>query len=260
MRILFVGDVVGKPGREAVRRWVPELIREFNVDFAIVNGENSAGGVGATRDTIREIFGAGANAITMGNHTWRKREFVGDIDSLGPVVRPANYPEGTPGKGAHCVELADGRQVGVVNVLGRVYMEPFDCPFAAAKREVKALRRVTKLIVVDVHAEATSEKAALAWSLDGTCTAVVGTHTHVQTADEQILPKGTAFITDVGMTGPQHSAIGVDFEPVLQKFTTGIPAPFTVSKNPPVLNGVIIEADDSDGTAVRIERVVRKGA
>jgi 2',3'-cyclic-nucleotide 2'-phosphodiesterase len=260
MRILFIGDIVGRPGRDAVRRWVPVLRDELGVDIVIANGENSAGGVGATRDTVREILGAGVHAITMGNHTWRKREFVGDIESLGPVVRPANYPEGTPGKGSQCVELDDGRCVGVVNVLGRVYMEPFGCPFEAAEREVKALKHEAKIILVDVHAEATSEKAALGWYLDGMCTAVVGTHTHVPTADEQILPKGTAFITDVGMTGPEHSAIGVDFEPVIYKFTTGIPAPFTVSKNPAILNGVIIEADDSNGSAIRIERVQRKGA
>jgi metallophosphoesterase (TIGR00282 family) len=221
MRILFIGDIVGRPGRAAVRHWVPLLTDELAVDFVIANGENSAGGLGATKDTVCELFGAGVHAITMGNHTWRKKEFVGEIDSLGPVARPANYPAGTPGKGSHCVTLPDGRRVGVVNLLGRVFMEAFECPFEAARREVEALGQQTPLIVVDMHAEATSEKAALGWYLDGKCTAVVGTHTHVQTADEQILPKGTAFITDVGMTGPVHSALGVDFEPVIYKFTTG---------------------------------------
>jgi hypothetical protein len=259
MRILFIGDIVGDLGRACVKQWLPKLREEFAIDLTIANGENAAGGLGATPPIVRELFDAGVQALTMGNHTWRKKELAPAIDSLGPVVRPANYPDGVPGKGVVVVETSSGRRVGVVNLLGRVYMEPFHSPFEVGRREVEALRADTPLIVVDFHAEATAEKAALGWYLDGRCTAVIGTHTHVQTADERILPKGTAFISDVGMTGPHESVIGLDADSSVQKFLTGMPAPHTLAKGHPGLCAVVIEADPDTGLAQGVTRVQRFG-
>ncbi|MFA6242481.1 MAG: TIGR00282 family metallophosphoesterase [Candidatus Hydrogenedentales bacterium] len=257
MRILFIGDIVGGPGRACVKNWLPELCGEHRIDFVVANGENSAGGLGATPAILRELLGCGVHAITMGNHTWRKKELAPMLDSFGTVVRPANYPEGVPGQGSVVIRLADGRSVGVANLLGRVFMEPVGCPFTIGRREVERLREQTRIVLVDIHAEATAEKVALGWYLDGLCTAVVGTHTHVQTADERILPQGTAYITDVGMTGPMDSVIGVEREKIIHKFLTGMPAEHTISKERPGLNGVVIEADDATGRAVSIQRVTR---
>lgn len=259
MRILFIGDIVGELGRACVKQWLPALREEFAIDLTIANGENAAGGLGATPPIIRELFEAGIHAVTMGNHTWRKKELAPAIDTLGPVIRPANYPAGVPGKGAVVVETSCGRPVGVVNLLGRVYMEPFYSPFEVGRREVEALRAATPVIVVDFHAEATAEKAALGWYLDGCCTAVIGTHTHVQTADERILPKGTAFISDVGMTGPHEGVIGLDADASVRKFLTGMPAPHTLAKRQPGLCAVVIEADPDTGLARSIVRVQRFG-
>ena len=235
MNILFIGDIVGSPGRRVLKEWLPKIRAEFDVDFVVANGENAAGGLGATPEILDEILGAGVQAITLGNHTWRKKILLKTIDAYETVLRPANYPHGVPGKGSAVVELPDGRRVGLVNVLGRVYMEAFACPFETARREIARLKQSTDTILVDVHAEATSEKIALGWYLDGKCTAVVGTHTHVQTADEQILPGGTAYITDVGMTGPMDSVIGVEKERVIQKFLTGIPTEFKIAKGRPAI-------------------------
>lgn len=257
MNILFIGDIVGQPGRDAVKRWLHQLKREFAIDFVAANGENAAGGLGATPDVIREIMNYGVQAITMGNHTWRKKELISALDGLANVVRPANYPEGVPGRGSTIIALPDGRQVGLVSLLGRVFMDPFRCPFEVGLTEVNRLRESVSIVLVDIHAEATSEKVAMGWYLDGLCTAVVGTHTHVQTADEHILPKGTAYITDVGMTGPVDSVIGTEKERVLQKFLTGLPAEFRVAKGPARCCGVIIEADDMTGRAKSITRVSR---
>jgi hypothetical protein len=257
MRILFIGDIVGGIGRSCVKRWLPEL-REFHgIDLVLANGENAAGGLGATPSILKELLSMGIQGVTMGNHTWRKRELIQGIDLAGPVIRPANYSNQAPGQGSMLVALDDGRRVGVVNLLGRVYMEPFANPFEVGLREVEKLRAETPLILVDFHAEATAEKVAMGWYLDGRCTAVVGTHTHVQTADERVLPKGTAYITDVGMTGPFDSVIGLDRDLSIQKFLTGMPVPHTVAKERPGISAVVIDADDDTGRARSITRVLR---
>ncbi|MCC6697281.1 MAG: TIGR00282 family metallophosphoesterase [Candidatus Hydrogenedentes bacterium] len=257
MRILFIGDIVGSIGRTCVKRLLPGLREAHRIDLVLANGENAAGGLGATPAILQDLFSIGIHGITMGNHTWRKRELVEGIDSVGSVVRPANYPGGVPGKGSVIVELPDGRRAGLVNVLGRVYMEPYDNPFEAALREVERLRKEVAVVVVDFHAEATAEKVAMGWYLDGRCTAVVGTHTHVQTADERVLPQGTAYITDLGMTGPFDSVIGLDRKLSIQKFLTGLPVAHTVATERPGLCGAVVEADDATGRALSIERVVR---
>lgn len=257
MKILFIGDIVGRPGRRSVALWIPRLREEFALDFIIANAENAAGGLGATPEIIDEILSTGVQAITLGNHTWRKKSLVKGIDRFTNVVRPANYADGVPGRGSVVVELDDGRSVGLVNVLGRVFMEPCACPFEAARMEVARLKESTSTVLVDVHAEATAEKVAMGWFLDGSCSAVVGTHTHVQTADERVLPGGTAYITDVGMTGPMDSVIGVERNAIIGRFLTGMPAEFVTSKERPGLNGVVIETDDATGKALSIQRVAR---
>jgi len=255
MKILFVGDVVGRPGRTSLARWLGPTRRDRGIDMVIVNAENAAGGLGATPKVLDQLLNMGVDAITLGNHTWRKKELAPAIDRYPSVVRPANYPARVPGKGAALITLPDGRRVGLVSVVGRVFMEPFECPFQRARQEVAALRQNTRVVIVDVHAEATSEKVALGWFLDGECTAVLGTHTHVQTADERILPNGTAYITDVGMSGPRDSVIGVERERAIGKFLTGMPTEFRVAKGPTCFNAVIIEADETTGRATAIERL-----
>jgi len=259
VNILFIGDIVGKPGRRTVARWLPRLRDKYAIDFVAANAENAAGGLGATPTVIDDLRDAGVQAFTMGNHTWRKKELVLEIETLDDLVRPANYRVEAPGQGSRVVELPDGRQVGLVNVQGRVYMEPCDCPFAAAKREVTLLRETASVVLVDVHAEATSEKVAMGWFLDGHCTAVMGTHTHVQTSDERVLPKGTAYITDVGMTGSFDSVLGVEREKVINKFVTGMPTQFTLAKGNPGLSAVVIKADESTGRALSITRLLETG-
>lgn len=255
MNILFIGDIVGRPGRKCLAECLPRLREQFAIDVVIANAENAAGGLGAIPRVIDELLKIGVAGMTMGNHTWRKREFVNTIDKYRCVVRPANYPARVPGQGSAIIELPDGRAVGLVNVLGRVFMEAFDCPFTRAEEEVERLRRSVSVVLVDFHAEATSEKVALGWHLDGKCTAVVGTHTHIQTADERVLPKGTAYITDVGMTGPRDSVIGVEPARAIHKFLTGMPSEFRVAKGPAILGAVLIEADDETGSAKSIRRV-----
>ncbi len=255
MKILFVGDIVGRPGRHSVARWLPELRETHGVDWVLANAENAAGGTGATPAVLKELESAGVDAFTMGNHVWRKQLLVPLLDSSDTIVRPANYPAGVPGRGAMVMETPGGVKVGVVNLLGRVYMEALECPFAAADRALAALSEETSLILVDMHAEATSEKVALGWHLDGRCTAVLGTHTHVQTADEWVLPGGTAYITDVGMCGPMHSVIGVEREIVINKFLTGMPKRFTVARGPLMFNAVLLEVDEESGRAVAIRRI-----
>lgn len=255
MRILFVGDVVGRPGRRVVAEVLPRLRSERQVDVVVANAENAAGGHGATPEVLKELSNAGVDAFTMGNHTWRKQVLFPLLDSMENIVRPANYPAGAPGRGAAVVTLQDGRKLGLLNLIGRVYMEPLDCPFQAADSLLEGLRKETHLILVDMHAEATSEKIAMGWHLDGQCSAVVGTHTHVQTADEWILPQGTGFITDVGMCGPSHSVIGTDIEPVLKRFRTGLPQSFNVAKGPAQFSAVQVDVDDDTGKATAIERV-----
>ena len=257
MRLLFIGDIFGRPGRQCVEHFLGEICEEFSVDIAVANAENAAGGLGATPEILRELQGYGIQGFTFGNHTWKKKQLVRGIDEFQNVARPANYAEGVPGQGAIQVPLGDGRTLGVINVIGRVYMEPCDCPFETAEREVEYMKEHTPFVLVDFHGEATSEKVAMGWHLDGTCSAVVGTHTHIQTADERVLPGGTAYITDVGMTGPQDGVIGVKREIVVKKFLDGMPSSFDVSTERPGIRAVVIELDDATGQAVSIKRVTR---
>ncbi|HIJ74184.1 MAG TPA: TIGR00282 family metallophosphoesterase [Candidatus Hydrogenedentes bacterium] len=257
MRILFIGDVVGRAGRQCVARWLSGLCAERAVDLTVANGENAAGGIGATPEVLVELQSSGVQIITLGNHTWKKKELMTGLDALDNVVRPANFPAGVPGQGALVYALPDGRQVGFVNLVGRVFMDCVDCPFVVGKREVERLREVTPLVLVDFHAEATAEKVAMGWYLDGLCTAVIGTHTHVQTADERILPNGTAYISDVGMTGALDSVIGVERDLAIHRFITGMPTQFKAGRARPGLCGVVVEADDATGRARTIERIAR---
>ncbi len=256
MNLLFVGDVVGRPGRAALRARLPELVQRHQVEFTIANGENAAGGMGLTAATAEELLACGVDVLTTGNHVWRRRELAHFIEGERRVLRPANFPPGTPGRGSEVFVTTHSGAVGVVCLVGRVFMEPLDCPFRAADREIEALRGRTNVIVVDVHAEATSEKIALGRYLDGRVSAVIGTHTHVQTADEATLAGGTAYITDVGMTGPAESILGVAPEPVIDHFLTGMPNRFQVAEGPVLLNAVVVDIDAEAGTARSIVRVV----
>ncbi len=256
MKLLFIGDIVGRPGRELVTRAVKLLTRAWTIDVVVANGENATAGAGITRAHADEIFKAGVHCITGGNHSWDRREALTFIDQEPRLLRPANSPAGTPGRGAVMVEVSGGPPVGVVNVMGRVFLPPLDDPFAVADREIAQLHaQGARVVLVDVHAEATSEKIALSWWLDGRVTAVIGTHTHVQTADERILPGGTACLTDAGMTGPHDGVIGVDREAVIARFRTGLPVRFEPATGEPRLNGVVVTADAESGRAVSIERV-----
>jgi len=259
VRIFFIGDVVGKPGRRIVAAMLPGLRREFGADLVIANGENSAGGFGITRETFEDLVGAGVDVVTGGNHTWHAREAAGLLDAEPRLLRPANYPAGTPGRGGAVFRTGGNPPgaVGVLNLEGRVFMQPLLSPFEVGREEIARLRGEAAVVVVDFHAEATSEKIALGWHLDGRVSAVVGTHTHVQTADERVLPGGTAFITDVGMTGPRDSIIGMGREEVLQRFLTLLPTRFDVAGGPTQLNAVLIDADERTGHARLIERVRR---
>ncbi len=232
------------------------LCKRHQVDFTIANGENSAGGLGITRDTARELLEAGVEAITTGNHIWRQKDAARLVEEEPRVLRPANFPSACPGRGAAVYTTAQGARIGVLNLIGRTFMEPLDCPFEATEREIKPLHGRTDVVVVDVHAEATSEKLALGWFLDGRASAVLGTHTHVQTADERLLPGGTAFISDVGMTGPRDSVLGVQIDPVVAHFRTGMPHRFGLATGPVMLNGVVVEVDEEGGQARSIQRVL----
>jgi 2',3'-cyclic-nucleotide 2'-phosphodiesterase len=255
MKILFIADIFAKSGREIVRRAVPSLVEQRSVDLVVANVENSAAGFGVTGDIADAILGYGVDVMTSGNHVWDKKEVLEYIPRQPKLLRPANFPAGVPGRGACLARTRTGEPVGVVNVMGRVFMTPIDDPFAVAAREIEALRAKTRVILVDFHAEATSEKIAMAWHLDGRATAVLGTHTHVQTADERILPRGTACLTDVGMTGPHDSIIGVTTEAALSRFLNGMPAKFEAATGPARLNAVIITADPATGKATAIERL-----
>jgi len=256
VNVLFIGDVVGKPGRQAVAARLADLVGRYRVDFTIANAENAAGGLGITPAVAQELLGLGINCLTTGNHVWKHREFVQYAAGEHRVVRPANYPAGTPGVGSEVYLTPQGSAVGVLSLVGRVFMEPLDCPFRAADREIEALRGRTKVLIADLHAEASSEKAALGWYLDGRVAAAIGTHTHVQTADERILPKGTAYITDAGMTGPTDSVIGIKREPVIERFLSGMPTRFEVAGGPVMVSGVVVAVDEATGSARSIERVV----
>jgi metallophosphoesterase (TIGR00282 family) len=255
MRILFVGDVHGRPGRRILAARLPVLRRQHQADLVVANGENAAGGSGITAAVAAELFAVGVDVITGGNHTWQIRDAYELLDSDPRILRPANYPPGVPGRGSALVSTRAGVAVGVVNVMGRVFMGELDDPFRTARAECDRLRDRTPIIVVDFHAEATSEKQALAWYLDGSVSAVLGTHTHVQTADERILPGGTAYITDVGMTGPRDGIIGMDRARILERFLTQLPVRFEVAGGPAQLNAVVVDVDEATGRAREIRRV-----
>ncbi len=255
MRLLIIGDIVGRSGRRAVKVNVGSLRKEFNLDFVIANGENVAGGKGITEDTARDLFLNGVDVLTMGNHVWNKREAYAYLDRESRIVRPANYPPGTPGRGWAIYTAPGNITICVINLAGRIFLEALDCPFRRVDEIVKRIKEQARIIIVDFHAEATSEKMAMGWYLSGRVSAVVGTHTHVQTADERILPGGTAYITDLGMTGPMDSVIGVKKDVVIEKFISGIPRYFEVATGPFQFNGAIIEIDEGTGEAVSIRRV-----
>ena len=254
-KILFIGDIIGKPGRQALVRRLDHLVDRYNIDLVIANGENSAGGFGLTLDVLKELTALGVNCITSGNHIWDKKEQVQLVLADRRVVRPANYPEGTPGVGGVIVGTPGGVKVAVLNLEGRIYMKNLECPFRTADREIERLRKETAIIFVDFHAEATSEKAALGWYLDGRVSAVVGTHTHVQTADERILTQGTAYMSDAGMTGSFDSVIGIGKDEAIRKFLTQLPVKFEIPKKDIRINGVVVEVDEGSGRAISIERI-----
>lgn len=257
MRILFIGDIHGKPGRRILRAALPRLRREQQASFVIANGENAAGGSGINAEVAEELFATGVDLITGGNHTWQQRDAYDLLDSDPRILRPLNFPPGVPGRGVTVAVTRDGAQpVAVINLQGRVFMQEIDDPFRAARAEAERVRSQTRVIIIDFHAEATSEKIALAWYLDGWVSAVVGTHTHVQTADERVLPQGTAYITDAGMTGPRDGVIGMDRERILERFLTQLPVRFEVAKGQAQLNAVMIEIDESSGKARGISRLM----
>lgn len=255
IRILFIGDVVGAPGRSAINRELHRLVDKHAVDLVIANGENAAGGFGITRETADELYRQGIALLTSGNHIWDKKDNSGFLDAEERLIRPLNYPPGTSGRGSTVIETPAGHKVGVLNLEGRVYMKNLDCPFRCADAEVAQLKKETAIILVDIHAEATSEKSALGWYLDGRVSAVVGTHTHVQTADERILPNGTAYISDVGMTGSFDSVIGIDKDQAIKRFLTQQPVKFDVPKKDLRINAVVIGVEAQSGKAVSIERI-----
>jgi metallophosphoesterase (TIGR00282 family) len=256
MKLLFIGDVIGKPGRAFLRRHLPDLIDRHGVDFTIANAENSASGVGATPETCREMFDAGVDCLTSGNHIWDKKEIFGYLENEPRLIRPANYPDPNPGAGVYLGRSRDGARVAVVNLIGRVFLVNVDDPFTAADDLLHELRGKADCIIVDMHAEATSEKVAMGWYLDGRVAAVMGTHTHIPTADETILPHGTAYLTDVGMTGPFDSVIGVEKSLVIERFLTQRPIRFRTAEGDVRLYAALIEIDPASGRASRIERVV----
>ena len=255
IRLLMIGDVMGRPGRRAVKDNLPGLVRDEKVSLVIANGENAAGGHGITKEVAGELFSAGVEVITMGNHVWNKYEIIHFIERENRIIRPGNYPPGAPGSGYGRYKTRNDVRVGVFNLSGRVFMSSLDCPFRMADQLLPLLTQWSNIILLDFHAEATSEKMALAYYLDGKVSAVCGTHTHVQTADEQILPGGTAYITDVGMTGPRDSVLGVKKEPVIDKFVTQMPRKFEVAAGPYQFNAVIIEIDLESGASVDIKRI-----
>jgi len=259
MNILFIGDIVGSPGREAVKKLLPELKKEHGLDFVIANAENAAGGSGITSRVTQELFESGVSVITSGDHIWKKSDVFEIIDKDERILRPLNFPTGAPGRGAALFLAKEGVKIGVVNLQGRVFMEGLlECPFKTARSAIEALIKETRVIIVDMHAEATSEKVALGWYLEDLASAVLGTHTHIQTADEKILPGGCAYITDVGMTGPYQSVIGRRVEDVLKKFITAVPTRFEVAADDIQLAGVVLDIDEKNGRAKSILRIQKK--
>jgi metallophosphoesterase (TIGR00282 family) len=255
IRLLFLGDIVGKPGRELVRKGLASLIEHYEIDLVVANAENAAAGRGITREIGDQLLGWGVDVMTSGNHIWAQRETADYIGAEARLLRPANFPAGVPGNGSYLARTEAGRPVGVINVMGRVFMQELDNPFSRVLEEIETMRARTRIILVDFHAEATSEKVAMGWHLDGKVTAVIGTHTHVQTADEQILPGGTAYLTDAGMTGPHDGVIGVEKAAVIDKFRLGMPVRMETASGNPRLNGILIAADETTGKATSVQRI-----
>ncbi|MHB8125500.1 MAG: TIGR00282 family metallophosphoesterase [Desulfitobacteriaceae bacterium] len=256
MNVLFIGDIVGKPGREAVRALLKSFQEEYAIDVTIANAENAAGGNGLTKDVAQELYDLGIDFLTMGNHVWDQRAILNYIDNESRLIRPANYPLGAPGKGYGYIHKL-GRKVAVLNLSGRIFLPPLDDPFSGAIRLINIIRQETPIIIVDFHAEATSEKVALGWFLDGKVSAVLGTHTHIQTADARILEQSTAYITDVGMTGPLNSVLGVKKEVIINRFLTQLPVKFEIAGGPLQINAVVLEIDEENGKARSIKNVQR---
>jgi metallophosphoesterase (TIGR00282 family) len=255
MRILFIGDIVGKAGRQAIDGVLGKVIAGYKIEFTIANGENAAGGMGITPSIAIEILNQGVDVLTSGNHIWAKKEIVPFLDEELRILRPANYPPKVPGRGSGIFHSRNGQRVGVLNLEGRVFMKHLDCPFRVGEKEVELLRKETNIILVDFHAEATSEKMAMGWFLDGKVSAVLGTHTHVQTSDERILREGTAYVSDVGMTGPMDSVIGIRKEIALERLLTQIPWKFDVAKEEIELQGIVIDVDPKTGKSENIQRI-----
>ena len=257
MRILIVGDVVGRPGRKAFGKYTKELRQKHNIDIVIVNGENSAGGKGVSRKSLDELYVAGADIVTSGNHIWDNREVQGLIDDEPYLVRPANYPEGAPGKG-WCLYPFKAKNIAVINLSGRAFMPDMDCPFQKIDDILSEIGEQADIKILDFHAETTSEKMAMGFYLDGRVQVVVGTHTHIQTADERLLPNSTAYITDLGMVGPWNSVLGVKSDIIIKKFTSCMPVRFDLADGPAVYSAVIVEIDDATNKAVAVERLLIK--
>ena len=255
MRILFIGDIVGKAGRQAIDGVLQKVIADHKIDFTIANGENAAGGMGITPAIAIEILDQGVDVLTSGNHIWAKKEILPFLDEELRILRPANYPPKVPGRGSGIFHSPNGQKVGVLNLEGRVFMKHLDCPFRVGDKEIELLRKETNVILVDFHAEATSEKMAMGWFLNGRVSAILGTHTHVQTSDEKILDEGTAYITDVGMTGPLASVIGIRKQVALDRLLTQIPWKFDVATEEIELQGVVIEVDSKTGRSKNIQRI-----
>lgn len=254
MKVVFIGDIVGNVGRDTVKRLLPWIREKYQPHFIIANGENAAGGRGINAAITRELFDWGVHGITMGNHTWDNRDIFEFIEDESRMVRPANLAPETPGRGSMIVR-AGGKELGVVNLIGRTFLPPAECPFRAADELLADIRRQTKCVLVDFHAEATSEKIAMGWYLDGRASLVVGTHTHVQTNDERILPEGTAYVTDAGMTGPRDGVLGMDRETVVRKFLNGLPARFTVAEGKWGMSGVFVDIDETTGKAAVVKLI-----
>jgi hypothetical protein len=255
MNLLFIADIYGSPGRRAVHDLMPEIVSSMGIDFVVANVENAAAGFGVTKEILEELKGVGVECMTSGNHIWDRRESLPLLDQEPLLLRPHNYPEGAPGTGSKIFTTKAGVKIGVLNLMGRVFMRELDCPFRVADREVARLREETPIILVDFHAEATAEKIALGWYLDGRISALLGTHTHIQTADERILTKGTGYITDAGMTGPHDSVIGVRKELAIKKFLSLLPTRFEPATGDVRLNGVHLDIDDATGRCQHIGRV-----
>jgi len=253
LNVLMIGDIVGRPGRNAAKQYLHANSQHY--DFIMANGENAAGGKGITPEIVYELFNNSVDFITLGNHTWDKKEIYQFLDRETNIIRPANYPPGAPGKGSAVLTLRNKLKIGIINLSGRVFLHALDCPFRKAAELVKEIRQETPLIIIDFHGEATSEKIAFGWYLDGQVSAIIGTHTHVQTADERILPQGTAYISDVGMTGPRNSVLGMEKEVIIKRFLTQLPMRFDVAKGEVLFSAVSLKIDETTGKCVHIERI-----